>query len=191
MTRNVAIDVPADPAAAELAPGWWTVDPARTRLLLDTQVLGAVAVRARFPRVSGAVEVTAGPPAGPVAVAVDVAVETASLTSGSPRLDALLGASGLVDPAAGPLIRYRARRLPIGAPRTVDGSLATARGERPVRLTVVDAGMAATGFRLHLRGVVDRETVAGLLARPGAARLIGPRSRLDLTVALAPTAACG
>jgi polyisoprenoid-binding protein YceI len=189
MTGNPRSNDPGERLAdGTLARGRWRVDPSRTRLVLDTQVLGMVGVSGRFPHVSGHLDVAADPAAS----RIDVAVRAASLTSGSARLDALLAASGLVDPGAGPVIRYRSGPLvaSCGTPlRCVDGVLATARGERSVRLTLAAAVATGAGFRLHVRGRIGRDTITELLSRPGAARLLGPEARLDLAVTLTPPAA--
>jgi polyisoprenoid-binding protein YceI len=167
-----------------LATGRWTVDPARSRLALDARVCGGVGVRGRFTELAGHLDVAPDP----LASRIRIAVATASLTSGSRRLDALLDASGLIDPSAGPAIRYRSAAL--HPPTTsgtwhVTGTLSTARGGRPLALELTGPPPVGDArIRLHARGEVTRADISELLARPGAARLFGATARLDLQIEL-------
>jgi polyisoprenoid-binding protein YceI len=170
---------------AGLAPGRWTVVPARSRLALDTRVFGGVGVQGRFTELAGHLDVAADP----LESRIRIAVAIASLTSGSRRLDALLDASGLVDPSAGPAIRYRSSALHPPTATSgwrVTGTLGTARGARPLMLELTGPPTArGDRIRLHARGAVTRADIAELLARPGAARLFGATAHLDLQVELA------
>ena len=168
-----------------LAPGRWTVDPARSRLVLDARVFGRVGVQGRFTELTGHLDVAADP----LDSRIRIAVPTASLTSGSRNLDTLLDASGLVDPAAGPAIRYRSAALhppTATAGWRVTGTLSTARGGRPLGLELTrPPGVRGHRIRLHARGTVTRADIAVLLARPGAARVFGPTAQLNLRIELA------
>jgi polyisoprenoid-binding protein YceI len=174
----------ARPGLDGLTPGRWAVVPSRSRLALDARVLGRVGVQGRFTEMAGHLDVAADR----LASRIRIAVRTASLTSGSRRLDAVLDASGLVDPSAGPAIRYRSAALhPPGATGRwhVAGTLSTARGERPLTLELTGPPAVRGGrVRLHARGMVTRTDIAELLARPGAAGLIGATAHLDLQVEL-------
>jgi polyisoprenoid-binding protein YceI len=167
-----------------LLPGRYTVEATRSLLTLDARVLGRVSVQGRFTELAGHLDVDADP----LASRVRIAVATASLTSGSRGLDAVLASSGLVDPSAGPAIRYRSSALhppDRGAGWRVGGVLSTARGARPLTLEL-NGPPAVRGHRvrLHARGTVTRADIAELLARPGAARLFGATAELDLRVEL-------
>jgi polyisoprenoid-binding protein YceI len=177
---------PAAPSClAELAPGRWAVVAARSRLALDARVLGGVRVQGRFAGPAGYFDVAADP----LESRIRIAVPTASLTSGNRGLDTLLDASGLVDPSAGPEIRYRSSALHAPTATTgwrVAGTLSTARGERPLALELTGPpAVRGARVRLHARGMVTRADIATLLARPGAARLFGTTATLDLGVELA------
>lgn len=181
MTTNTAIRPPIIRPDG-IAAGRWTVDAARSRLLLDARVCGVVEVRGRFTELAGELDATADPPGA----RLGIDVVAGSLTSGNDRIDALLAASGLIDPDAGELIRYRSASLhPTAAPVSVAGVLGTARGRRPLVLRLASPPTASgTHIRLHVRGVITRDDIGHLLARPGAARLIGPTAGLDLRVEL-------
>jgi polyisoprenoid-binding protein YceI len=182
MTTNT---LPAPTGLDALAPGRFTVDPARSRLVLDTRVFGRVGVQGRFTELAGHLDVAPDPRDS----RIRIAVSTASLTSGSRGLDALLAASGLVDPSAGPAIRYRSTALHPPDATTgwrVTGTLGTARGSRPLTLGLAGPPTTRGGrVRLHARGTVTRGDIAELLARPGAAKVFGATAQLDLRVELA------
>ncbi|HYH29674.1 MAG TPA: YceI family protein [Pseudonocardia sp.] len=179
MTTNTAVR-PLRPAVA----GRWTVDAARSRVVLDARVFGVVAVRGRFTELTGHLDVGADPLESRIAIDV----HTGSLTAGNARVDTALAASGLIDPAAGPVIAYRStgvRRAP-GGGWQVAGALRTARGARPIVLRLAGPPAAVDGrMRLHARGRITRDDVAALLSRPGAAGVIGRTAELDLRVELA------
>lgn len=168
------------------APGRWTVTPAGSRLLMDTTVRGVIAVRGRFTDVAGHVDVASD--LGESRMWINVTA--ASLTTGFARLDRMLTTAGLIDPDAGPVVRFRSQRVQEGpAGLLVDGTLATDRASRPLRLEVALPRTAdSAGLCVRARGRIGRDVIGALLARPGTERLLGATAELDLTVALrAPT----
>ncbi|WP_232666158.1 YceI family protein [Pseudonocardia sp. TRM90224] len=174
---------PAAPTTSTpgLTSGRWAVRAAGSRLLLETKACGFVGVQGRFTSVAGHVDVAADPQAS----SIRISVATASLTSGNARRDALLDAAGLIDPEAGPYLRFRSvalRCFPSGW--EVDGLLGTARGALPLRLALAEPVATEHGVRLRASGTIARSTIDALIARPGAARLLGPSATLDLTVEL-------
>lgn len=173
-----------DPATGLLAPGRWILAAAASRLRIETTFRGLFALRGRFTEVAGRVDVA--DELGDCRMQVDVAA--ASLTTGSATRDAMLHAAGLIDPAVGPLLRFRSRRLVRrGAGLVVDGVIGTERGAAPVRLDVqLPRRTSGPVLALRARGVIDRETIGALLTRPGVERLLGATARLDLTIGLRP-----
>lgn len=120
-----------------------------------------------------------------IRISIDVA--TVSLTTGNRRRDAMLAAVGLIDHAAAPLIHYRSCVLSERDGRwKVDGMISTTRGARPLALDVAEPAAVDGSVRLHARGRISRGDIADLLARPGAAPLLGPSADLSLTVELVP-----
>lgn len=154
-------------------------------LRIRTRIGGLVGVEGRFTDVHGRLEVS---PEG--TVRVEIAAVAASLTTGSPRQDRLFTASGLIDPAAGPLIYYRAvlcsAVVQSGADSAIEGTVSTRRGTRALRLTVRCSAPAGRGVRAAARGQISREDIGFLLARPGCERLLGTHAQLDLLVQAAP-----
>ena len=164
----------------------WVVDAGRSRVELEMHVAGLVAVRGRFTRVRGHLD--RPDESGEEGCAVHVDVEAASLTTGSACRDAVLNAAGIIDTAAGPLITYRSRTLrpaPHGGWQVL-GVIGTARCALPLRLAVGDPETTPEGVMLHGRGELSRDDVVRLVARSGAAVLMGPTATLDLTLALRP-----
>lgn len=164
-------------------PGRWAVQAAGSQLLLEARVCGMVGVQGRFTAVTGQVDIAADPRASSIRIDVGIA----SLTTGNARRDALLTAAGLIDPDAGPVIRFRSAALGwTGAAGWVDGVVCTARDARLVRLALDAPLVDGERMRVRARGRIGRDDIDGLLARPGCARLMGPTAELDLTVELAP-----
>lgn len=166
-----------------MATGRWAVCAAGSQVLLEAKVCGMVGVQGRFTAVSGEVEFAADPRAS----RIRIDVLAGSLTTGNARRDALLTAAGLIDPAAGPVIRFRSGELGWSAGSGwVDGTLRTARGRRPIRLELDAPRSDGERMQVRARGLIRRDDIDHLLARPGCARLIGPTAELDLTVELTP-----
>lgn len=171
--------------APPLATGRWAVCAAGSQVLLEAKVCGMVGVRGRFTAVSGEVDFAADP----LASRIRIDVRADSLTTGNTRRDALLTAAGLIDPDAGPVIRFRSGELGWSAGSGwVDGTLRTARGRRPVRLQLDPPHRDGERMQVRAHGRIGRDDIDHLLARPGCARLIGPTAALDLTVELMPAA---
>ncbi|GAA1836474.1 YceI family protein [Pseudonocardia ailaonensis] len=162
-------------------PTRWTVDPTRSRLTIGTRIGGLLPVRGRFTDVAGRIRLGAAPADS----RIEIAVRTGSLTSGNAATDRMLHASGLVDPAAGPVLRFRSTRLVAADDGwLLDGELSTERGSRPLRLGL-RCRHGATLLAVA-GGEIDRADVGFLLARPGAEALLGARSPLDLRIEAAP-----
>jgi polyisoprenoid-binding protein YceI len=170
-----------EPMTGLPARGRWTVDTAR--LELTTTFRGLFRLRGRFTEAVGYLDV--GAEVGGCRMRIDVAA--ASLTTGSAARDAMLTAAGLVDPAAGPLLRFRSRRIVHrGTGLVVDGTVGTARAVAPLRLAVQLPQRAGGGLTLRAHGRIGREVIGALLTRPGVEQLLGATATVDLTVAVRP-----
>jgi len=182
MTTTTAAPALLDPRTGLPTPGRWTVDAAATRLELATTFRGLFGLRGRFTDAVGFLDV--GAEAGGCRMRIDVAA--ASLTTGSAARDAMLHAAGLVDPAAGPLLRFRSRRIVHRGPGlVVDGTVGTDRAVAPLRLAVqLPQRASGGGLTLRAYGRIGRDTIGALLTRPGVEQLLGATATVDLTVAV-------
>ena len=184
MTAPTCAPALLDPAAGLPTRGRWRVVAAASRLHMDASFRGLFGIRGRFTDVAGYIDV--GDDLEGTRMRIDV--RAASLTTGSATRDAMLSAAGLIDPDAGPVLRFASRRIARrGAALVVDGLIGTDRAVAPLRLDVeLPLAAPATVLGLRARGGIDRDTIGALLTRPGVERMLGPTSTLDLTVALRP-----
>lgn len=178
------------PAPSALpAPGRWRVVAGGSRLHMAATFRGLFGIRGRFTDVAGYLDVGDEPEG--CRMRIDVCA--ASLTTGSATRDAMLTAAGLIDPDAGPALRFRSRRIARhGTGLMVDGVVGTHRAVAPLRLVAelpTPAPGSPSGATLTVRasGTISRDAIGALLTRPGVEQLLGPISHLDLTVAVTAT----
>ncbi len=147
---------------------------AASRLHLDASFRGLFGIRGRFTDVAGYIDV--GDDLEGTRMRIDV--RAASLTTGSATRDAMLSAAGLIDPDAGPLLRFRPRRIARrGTALVVDGLVGTDRAVAPLRLDV-ELPLAAPGHRARAAG--PRRDRPGHDRRPADPPRRGTHARPDL-----------
>lgn len=172
----------ACPAAAEAgSTGRWFVDAARSTLRVRVKVGLFAVVCGTFSDVSGQVEVTADP----VGSQVEVAVATASLSSGSRCMDALLHGAGMVDSARNPLLSFVSRAVRVGRSQgtwLLDGLLATDGAVLDVSLQMSDPVRTDGALVFRATGSLPSAQAVRLLSHQGVERLLGRTMDLDLTV---------
>jgi polyisoprenoid-binding protein YceI len=174
------------PTGAAIPPATttrWVVDAVRSTLRVSVKV-GVLTVHGTFADVTGHVELAEDPLASRVAVSV----RTASLTSGSTCMDALLHGAGILDCARNPLIRFESTKLqqrPAGR-WLLRGVLATDSAVLDVTLEMGEPVQRSGAYLFRASGVLPSEDATRLLARNGVQRILGKTMKLDLTVSAVP-----
>ncbi len=160
----------------------WMIDAARSSLQVSVTVGPFVTVRGRFAEMRGSVQVADDPGRS----RVEVRVGTASLTSGSATMDALLRNAGVIDSVRNPVICFDSRVLrfdPHSGRWLLVGLLATHGGVLDVTLRMPEPMLATDGtLRVSARGQLTSRDAVRLLSHPGLDRLLGRTMGLDLTV---------
>ena len=175
---------PAHEAAVEPV-GRWVIDAARSTLAVSVKVGPFVTVRGLFSDVNGHVDLRPDPTRS----RVDVSVGTASLTSGSACLDALLHGAGVVDSARNPSIGFVSRAVRAGAKSgswLLDGLLATDGAVLDVSLEMTEPLRRDDALVFRATGTLQSKDAVRLLSQPGVERLLGRTMGLDLTVTAVP-----
>ncbi len=164
-------------SSTSLAAGRWVIDSVRSHLKVSVKV-GLFTVHGRFTDVHGTVEV--GEQQDDSAVSVTVA--TASLTSGSHTMDALLRGAGVIDTERNPEIAFDSRALrPAGDRWELDGLLVTKGGVLDVSLQLAAPTAGPDGALVfRARGALTSKEAVRLLSSIGMDRLLGRTMELDL-----------
>ena len=161
--------------------GQWVVDAGRSSLQVSVKVGVFATAHGRFTDLEGDVELCDRPQDS----AVEVTVATASLTSGSSTMDAMLRGAGIVDCAANPTLTFRARDLrPTRHGWELEGDLLTAGGTLPLTLQMDEPEAEGDDLRLRARGAIASADAVRLLSRPGLGALLGRTMTLDLQIVL-------
>jgi polyisoprenoid-binding protein YceI len=162
--------------------GRWSIDAHRSTLRVGAKVGLLLTVSGTFADVCGVVQIADDPTASQV----QVAVATASLSSGSSCMDALLHGAGLIDSARNPTIDFTSRAVrpsrSIGS-WLLDGVLTTTSARLPVTLTMRDPVARNGCLTFRASGAVPSGEAVRLLSQPGVERVLGPTLQLDLAVA--------
>ena len=167
------------PTADPRVTGRWLVDAHRSTLRVVVKIGRLLAVSGSFADVRGQVTITDEP----VDSAVEVSVGTASLSSGSAPMDALMHGAGIVDSARNPTIDFISSTLRPGdraGSWLLDGLLATANALVDITLAMPDPMTIDGRLICRATGVLPSSEAVRLLSQPGVERVLGPTMRLDL-----------
>lgn len=175
--------LPVTAAAGTDAPlvGRWLIDASRSTLRVAVKVGVLLTVSGTFADVCGAVEIAEDPADS----RVQVAVGTASLSSGSNCMDALMHGAGVVDSARNPTIDFVSTALRPGRKAgcwLLEGVLATDSALLDVTLEMLDPVARDGRLTFRATGVLPSREAVRLLSQPRVERVLGPTMRLDLTV---------
>ena len=161
--------------------GRWFVDARRSTLKVSVKVGLLATVHGTFADVAGHVDIAPDP----LDSRVEVSVATASLSSGSSCMDALLHGAGVIDSVRNPHVGFVSRAVRPG-PRTgswfLDGLIATDSAVLDVTLEMTDPIDDRGDLLFHARGALPSRQAVRLLSQPGVDRLLGRTMGLDLTV---------
>ena len=170
------------PAAPVPGPcGRWLIDAGRSTLQVSVKVGPFVTVRGLFSDVNGHVDLHPDPTRS----RVDVSVGTASLTSGSACMDALLHGAGVLDSNRNPSIGFVSRAVRPGARSgswLLDGLLATDGAVLDVSLEMTEPLRSDDALVFRATGTLQSKDAVRLLSQPGVERVLGRTMGLDLTV---------
>lgn len=175
------------PGGADL-DGCWVVDASSSRVAFSGRTSRFLpAVAARFPDVSGGlqVDVAAG------AVAIEVDIQVATVTSGNPVWDDLIDAADPFAAREHPLAHFRGGADGLGVALSgagvaaVSGRLSLRGIERPLALTARWTPQRA-GLHILAEGVVDRDDYGLRLDVPGLSRLMPRRMAVTIEMLAAP-----
>ena len=173
----------ADHGAAITLPaaGTYRIDPTRSLVHYSGRHLfGLGTVRATFAVRDGALRV--GDPV--TTSSVTVTVDAASFTSGNPRRDKDVRASGLLDVATYPDITFASESVRASEDGLVVAGLVTAHGTPvPVELQVDRLTPEDTGVRVHARVARLDRTAFGVTGKKG---MVGRDLDLELDVVALP-----
>ncbi|MBX3672737.1 MAG: polyisoprenoid-binding protein [Burkholderiales bacterium] len=130
------------PAAG--APEEFDLDPGHTFPSFAVGHLGISTQRGRFERTAGRIVLDREAGTG----SVEVAITAASVTTGNPKLDAVVRGEDFLDAPRHPAITFRSRAVAFegGVPRRVAGDLTLAGVTRPVELAVTRFGCTRLPF---------------------------------------------
>lgn len=165
----------------ERVSGRWVLDAGRSNLRVSVKVGFLATVYGRFCDMSGHVDISRDLLSSRIAVEVG----TASLTSGSSHMDALLHGAGIVDSKANPIIAFESTALKAESDGTwwLHGDLATGNGSLPASLQLNEPTVIQPGrMRFRATGSLPTRDAVWLLSHPGVERLLGRHMGLDLTV---------
>ena len=183
-TADPASSRPPAGRTADRAPaGRWLIDAHLSTLSVAVKLGRLLTVAGTFADVCGTVQITDEP----VDSRVEVAVGTASLSSGSSRMDAVMHGAGIVDAVRNPTIDFLSGGLRPAAAGCwlLDGLLATRSALLDVTLTMPDPVLADDRLTCRATGVLPSREAVRLLSQPGLERMLGPTMRLDLTLVAA------
>ena len=182
MSRTAHTVLPAGPASATgPAAGRWLIDAERSTLRVTVKFGRLLTVSGTFGDVYGAVEIADAPADS----TVQVSVGTASLSSGSGSMDALMHGARIVDSARNPTIDFVSSTLRAGRTADcwlVDGLLATANAVLDVTLEMAAPVVGDGWLTFRATAALPSLEAVRLLSPPGIERVLGPILRLDLTV---------
>ena len=181
MPRTVVSSAPAPVVPA----GRWIIDAASSTLEVSVKVGIFATVHGSFADVSGHLDLTADPQQS----RVQVSVGTASLSSGSACMDAVLHGAGVVDSARNPSIEFVSRALrpgSTGGTWLLDGLLATENAVLDVTLKMTDPLEQDGALLFRAKGSLQSKDAVRLLSQPGVERVLGRTMGLDLTVVAVP-----
>ena len=158
--------------------GSWVIDPGRAVVAFSGRTsFVAPTIRARFPVVTGSVEV--GPEHS-----VRVEVDVTSMTTGNRAYDEIISAFDPFDVARHPMAVYRSTTVawtPEGA--VIDGSLALRGVTRTVSLTATyDVGRSGDRMLVRAGGSIDRNAFGIRFDVPGVGKLVPRVMRLEIDV---------
>jgi len=130
------------PAAG--APEEFDIDPGHTFPAFAVGHLGISTQRGRFERTAGRIVLDRKAGTG----SVEIAIASASVTTGNPKLDAVIRGEDFLDAARHPAITFRSQDVVFegGAPRRFAGDLTLAGVTRPVELAVARFGCTRLPF---------------------------------------------
>ena len=182
------VELVAVAEAVELpAAGAWTIDPVHSSLMATARHLGISSIKARFPEVSGRLEVVE-----PFERSTGYAeIKAAGIDTGNAMRDNHLRSSDFLDVERFPLIRFTLGGIRRTGSDTwaMTGDLALHGEQRTVDLDVTYGGAGAdpwggTRAAFHVETLLHREEFAidySALARAGVAA-IGTTVKLDLDI---------
>jgi polyisoprenoid-binding protein YceI len=154
---------------ADLATGWWLLDPARSSAEFEVpSIYGLATVSGRFRHYVGTLNLSDPP-------AVALVIEADSLDTGNRRRDDHLRSAAFFDAADYPWVRFEADTAELdGDEMRIRGELYAAGKHVPLE---VEATVSAVGdeFEIEARAVVDHR---GLGMRFSPLGVVGPRTRL-------------
>jgi polyisoprenoid-binding protein YceI len=158
--------------------GSWVIDPSRAVVAFSGRTsFVAPTIRARFPVVTGSVEV--GPEHS-----VRVEVDVTSMTTGNRAYDEIISAFDPFDVARHPMAVYRSTAVawtPEGA--VIDGSLTLRGVTRTVSLTATyDVGRSGDRMLVRAGGSIDRNAFGIRFDVPGVGKLVPRVMRLEIDV---------
>jgi polyisoprenoid-binding protein YceI len=132
----------AVPAAG--APEEFDLDPGHTFPAFAVGHLGISTQRGRFERTAGRIVLDREAGTG----SVEIAITAASVTTGNPKLDAVVRGEDFLDAQRHPAITFRSRAVAFvdGVPRRIAGDLTLAGVTRPVELAVTRFGCTRLPF---------------------------------------------
>ena len=186
MARPTAAPIIRRPVGPTRAPaGRWVIDALRSTLQVSVKVGPFVTVRGGFADVTGHVDLAADPTRSHV----DVTVATASLTSGSACMDALLHGAGVVDSARNPSIGFVSRSIRRGLQSgswLLDGLLATDGAVLDITLDMTEPARRDQVLVFRATATLQSKDAVRLLSQPGVERVLGRTMGLDLTITAVP-----
>ena len=166
------------PAAAQV----FVVDPAHTFPTFAVDHLGIATQKGRFDATTGRIELD--PAKGTASVAIEI--DAKSVSTGNPKIDALLRGEDFLDVAAHPKITFRATRVEYKgeAPARIEGELTLRGVTKPLALTVERYACTSKPFLVRITCGAD---AAGRFSRAAfgistLAAFVGDEIRLEIQV---------
>jgi polyisoprenoid-binding protein YceI len=154
---------------ADLAAGWWSLDPARSSVEFEVpSFYGLATASGRFRRYVGTLNMSDPP-------AVALVIEADSLDTGNPRRDRHLRSAAFFDAADYPWVRFEADAAELdGGAMQVRGELYAAGKHVPLE---VEATVTAAGeeFEIEASAVVDHRELGMRFSPLG---MVGDHARL-------------
>ena len=134
-------------APSQLQPGTWNVDAVHSQFMVSVRHMSVTSLRAKFPRVSGKLEVQ---PDDPLRSSFEIEIDTRSVTTGHPAQEDFMRSEPWLDAEHYPFITFRSTSItPSPEGFLIDGELTLKAVTRSIQIPAAFHGVVADPWGLR------------------------------------------